>query len=194
MCNTRRIHLLLSISGMLLFQSLTAFADAVVPSSDTTYTVNPGDVLNIQVWKEQDLQSDVIVRPDGGISFPLVGDMAVQNMSVAQLQEEIAKRLKKYIPDPVVTVAAKRLAGSRVYVIGKVRSPGVFPMEQYVDVMQALAMAGGLTPFAATGKIKILRRQADKQAVFMFDYADVEDGEHLEQNLILKSGDIVVVP
>lgn len=194
MCNTQRIQLFLSISGLLLLQSLMVFADAVVSSSDTTYTVNPGDVLNIQVWKEQDLQSDVIVRPDGGISFPLVGDMAVRDMSVAQLQQEIAKRLKKYIPDPVVTVAAKRLAGSRVYVIGKVRSPGVFPMEQYVDVMQALAMAGGLTPFAATGKIKILRRQANKQDVFMFDYADVEDGEHLEQNLILKSGDIVVVP
>ncbi len=194
MCNTHRIQLFLCFSGLLMLQSLTAAADAVVTSPDATYMVNPGDVLSIQVWKEQDLQSDVIVRPDGGLSFPLVGDMDARNMSVAQLQQEITKRLKKYIPDPVVTVAAKRLAGSRVYVIGKVRSPGVYPMEQYVDVMQALAMAGGLTPFAATGSIKILRRHADKQDVYTFDYADVEDGKHLEQNLILKSGDVVVVP
>ncbi|MBI3560690.1 MAG: polysaccharide biosynthesis/export family protein [Gammaproteobacteria bacterium] len=158
------------------------------------YAVNPGDVLTIQVWKEQDLQTDVIVRPDSGISFPLVGDMNVHDMSVAQIQSEIAKRLKKYIPDPSVTVAAKHLSGNRVYIIGKVKNPGVFPMEQYVDVMQALTLAGGLTPYASAGNIKILRRDNDKQLVLKFDYSDVEKGKHLDQNLILKSGDVIVVP
>ncbi len=190
MCSTFDIRFIMSLMVLALALSNPVFAEAAVSAA---YAVNPGDVLTIQVWKEPDLQSEVIVRPDNGISFPLVGDMNVRDMSVVQIQLEIAQRLKKYIPDPVVTVAAKRLSGSRVYVIGKVRNPGVFPMDQYVDVMQALTLAGGLTPYASTS-IKVLRRDSDKQVVLKFDYSDVEKGKHLEQNLILKSGDVVVVP
>lgn len=194
MCNTFRIPLFALIAGLLALQSAVTIADELATGNETAYRVNPGDLLSIQVWKEQDMQADVIVRPDGGITFPLVGDINTNNMSLTQLQQEITTRLKKYIPEPVVTVAAKRLAGSRIYVLGRVRNPGVYPMEQYVDVMQALAMAGGLTPFASTGDIKILRRQSSNQVVYKFDYSDVEAGENLNQNLILKSGDVVVVP
>ena len=88
----------------------------------------------------------------------------------------------------------RQISGNKLYVIGKVNKPGVFPIDQTIDVMQALAMAGGLTPYAATGSIKILRREGGQQKVYRFDYADVEAGEKLEQNRILLSGDVVVVP
>ena len=167
----------------------SAFAD-----DETGYKINAGDILNISVWKEPDLQGETIVRPDGGISFPLVGDLNIQGKTVENVRQLITGKLQKYIPDPVVTVAMRQIAGNKLYVIGKVNKPGVFPIDQTIDVMQALAMAGGLTPYAATGSIKILRREGKVQKVYRFDYADVEAGEKLEQNRILLSGDVVVVP
>lgn len=174
------------LSGLLLLMPVIA--------DEGAYAVNPGDILGISVWKEPDLQSEVIIRPDAGITFPLVGEVDTRNKSVEQLQEEITNRLKKYIPEPVVTVAIKRLSGSRVFVIGKVRNPGMFSMDQKMDVMQALSLAGGLTPHAAEGSIKVLRRMGAAQQAFKFDYSDVEKGKLLEQNIILQSGDVVVVP
>lgn len=158
------------------------------------YGIQPGDVLTISVWKEEGLQSEVLVRPDGGISFPLVGDVSAAGKSVQQLSALISERLAKYIPDPVVTVAVKALTGNTVYVIGKVNRPGEFPATHYLDVMQALSMAGGANAFAALNDIKILRRVGGKQSAISFRYGDVESGKKLEQNIILQSGDIVVVP
>jgi polysaccharide biosynthesis/export protein len=167
--------------------------------SDTTavlpdYGIQPGDVLTVSVWKEEGLQSDVLVRPDGGISFPLVGDVSAAGKTIQQLSALITERLTKYIPDPVVNVAIKALSGNKVYVIGKVNHPGEFPITSYVDVVQALSMAGGANPFAALNDIKILRRVGGKQSAISFRYGDVESGKNLEQNIILHSGDIVVVP
>ena len=158
------------------------------------YKINAGDVLAISVWKETELNREVIVRPDGGISFPLVGHIKAAGSSVEELQKAIVKRLTQYISDPVVTVAMTQLSGNRIYVIGKVNKPGVYPMNQNIDVMQALTMAGGLTPYASTGNIKVLRRVGEKQKIFLFDYSDIEDGEKLEQNRSLKSGDTIIVP
>jgi len=158
------------------------------------YQVNPGDILNIMVWKESELQGDVIVRPDGGISFPLVGDLQIAGKNIKEVQIDISRRLKRYIPDPVVTVSVKKLSGHKLYVIGKVQRPGVFLIEQQTDIMQVLSMAGGLTSFANSDDIKILRREGNIQKVFHFDYSKVESGEGLDKNRILKSGDVVVVP
>jgi polysaccharide export outer membrane protein len=158
------------------------------------YGIQPGDVLTVSVWKEEGLQSEVLVRPDGGISFPLIGDVSAAGKSVQQLSALISERLVKYIPDPVVTVSMKALTGNTVYVIGKVNKPGEFLVTHYVDVMQALSMAGGANPFAALNDIKILRREGGRQSAISFRYGDVESGKKLEQNIILKSGDIVVVP
>lgn len=158
------------------------------------YGIHPGDVLSISVWNEAGLQGDTLVRPDGGISFPLVGDVSVAGKSITQVSASITERLAKFIPDPVVTVALKSLAGNVVYVIGKVNRPGEFPVSHNIDVMQALSMAGGTNPFAALNDIKILRRAGGKQSAISFRYGDVESGKRLEQNIILQSGDIVVVP
>ncbi len=159
-----------------------------------SYLVRPGDVLNISVWKEEDLQREVLIRPDGGFSFPLAGEVAARGKSVEQIRAEIVGLIGRFIPDPEVTVALLQNSGNRIYVIGKVNRPGDFVMQGELDVMQALSMAGGTTTFAALNDIHILRRGASGQTAIPFRYAEVEKGQNLEQNIILRSGDVVVVP
>jgi polysaccharide export outer membrane protein len=157
--------------------------------------INRGDVLGISVWREESLQSsEVLVRPDGYISFPLVGNLRVAGKSVPEITDEIAANLEKFIPDPVVNVTVRALNGNMVYVLGKVARPGVFSMSSQVDVAQALAMAGGMSPYAAANKVRILRRKGDSQIAIPFAYGDIEKGENLEQNILLQAGDVVVVP
>lgn len=167
---------------------------AASASADQSYRVGPEDVLEISVWKEDALRKDVLVLPDGTLSFPLVGDLQAAGRSIGEIRGEIGKRLGRYIPSPVVSVAVNRVASQRIYVIGKVLKPGDFPVGRSVDVLQALAMAGGLNPFAATNDIKIIRRDGEKQSVLPFRYSDVERGNRLEQNVVLRAGDVVVVP
>lgn len=158
------------------------------------YTVNPGDQLSISVWKEDDLQRLVIVRPDGAFSFPLAGEIQAEGHSIEQIQQLLTERLHKYIPDPVVTIAAEQIAGNTVYVIGQVQRPGQFIASAQIDVMQALSLGGGMTAFANLDKIKILRRIDGKLIAIPFNYRDIEKGKRLHQNIILQPGDVVVVP
>jgi len=165
--------------------------DSALPGAG--YLLAPEDILEISVWKEEGLQREVVVRPDGRLSFPLVGHIQAAGNTPEQVQQEIAKRLVSFISDPVVTVSVLRVGGNKIYVIGKVARPGEYVVGRYVDVLQALSLAGGLTPFAAENDIRILRRQNGKQVVFPFKYSEVADGEELQQNIILMSGDVVVV-
>ena len=158
------------------------------------YTIGPEDVLEISVWKEPDLQRQVLVRPDGNISFPLAGDVQAAGETPEQVQGAITEKLRRYIPDPVVTVTVVTIGANKIYVIGQVNSPGEFVIGRYVDIMQALTLAGGLTPFARENKIKVLRRAGGKEIVFPFRYADIKKGKNIQQNIILKGGDTVVVP
>lgn len=183
----------LCIFGLAVAIAATAGAQQVVPP-DQSYKVLPGDMLQISVWGEENLQEEVLVRPDGAFSFPLCGDISARNRSVIELQEEITKRLSRYISDPVVTVSVAQVLGNKVYVIGQVTRPGVFVVNPQVDVLQALSMAGGTTPFASLNDIKILRRTGDRQQALRFRYNEVVKGRNLEQNVILQSGDVVVVP
>jgi polysaccharide export outer membrane protein len=170
-----------------------AAADADVMTSPG-YLLRPGDVLQVAVWKETDLTAEVLVRPDGGISFPLAGELPAAGHTVADLTAMLEKRIRKLEPDAVVTVVVKAVSGNRVYVIGKVNHPGDFPLIGPIDVMQALSLAGGATPFAETNGIRILRRDGKHQSSIAFRYSDVEHGRKLEQNILLQSGDTVVVP
>ena len=158
------------------------------------YRIQPGDVLEISVWKEESLLREVLVRPDGGLSFPLVGNIQAAGKSVEALQAEVAEHLTKYIPDPVVTVSIRQLSGNKVYVIGKVARPGEFVANRYMDVVQALSVAGGMTPYAASNKVKVLRRENGVLKSIPFRYGDIEKGKDLDQNIILQSGDVVLVP
>lgn len=178
-----------------LFILLSAPVALSADADGDTYLINRGDVLSISVWREEDLQAaEVLVRPDGHISFPLVGNLNVAGKGVPEVSAEMTARLTKYIPDPVVHIAVRALSGNVVYVIGKVTRPGAFPMGSRVDVVQALSMAGGMTPYAAANKVRILRREGGKQSAIPFAYGDIEKGENLEQNILLKAGDVVVVP
>ena len=179
---------------LLLTQSLHLSLAEEDGSDSNAYKIQPGDMLEISVWREEDLLRQVLVLPDGRLSFPLVGDIQAAGKSVSQLQEQVTERLTKYIPDPVVTVAILQLSGNKVYVTGKVARPGEFVANRYLDVVQALSMAGGMTPYAAPNKIKILRRENDTLIAIPFRYVDIEKGIRLEQDIMLQSGDVVVVP
>ncbi len=158
------------------------------------YRIGAEDILHISVWKEEGLEREVIVRPDGGISFPFAGDVKAAGRTLAQLRADITERIQKYIPDAMVTVAVTKLTGLRVYVIGKVKKSGQFTVGRYVDVLQALTLAGGLDLYAAEKKIKVLRRRGGKEVVFPFNYVAVKNGQNLEQNILLQNDDVVVVP
>ena len=171
----------------------TTATNAPAAAGDS-YLIQQGDDLLISVWKEKDLQGEVMVRPDGGISFPLAGDLAVAGKTTTQVEKDLAAKLQKYVPDPVVTVMVKQSTGNKIYVIGKVNRPGEYPTNRTVDVMQALSMAGGLTPYASVNRIKILRRENGELKSIPFKYSRVEKGEDLQQNIVLQGGDVVVVP
>ena len=159
-----------------------------------SYRLQPGDVITVSVWKETDLQSEVLVRPDGGFSFALAGDIDAVGKTVEEIRTILVERLKRYIPNPVVTVAVKLIGGNRIYVVGRVNHAGDFPLSSPLDVMQAIALAGGTTPFAAINDIVILRRHNGEQQALHFHYSDVARGRELAQNVLLQGGDTVVVP
>ena len=184
-----RLHTLLMLAIFLV----TAQSQAETADS-APYLIQPGDILDISVWREESLNKAVIVRPDGGLSFPLVGNIQASGKSVELLQSEVSDKLKRFIPDPSVTVAVQQLTGNKVYVIGKVNRPGELPVSRPVDVVQALSMAGGMTPYAAANKIQIIRREDGRQFAIPFAYGDIEKGNDLKQNILLKAGDTIVVP
>ena len=175
--------------GILLYLSVSTSSAA-----DEIYHIGTGDVLEISVWKDPDLSRTVIVPPDGVISFPLIDTIRVTNLSVADLDKVITQKLSEFIPDVTVTVMLTEINSLKAYVIGKVNTPGMYDITLDTNVMQILAQAGGLTPFASDGNIVILRRKNNQITKIPFDYGQVEKGKNLEQNILLQPGDVVVVP
>ncbi len=164
-------------------------------AGDPGYQLRPGDVVAVSVWQEPGLEQLVLVRPDGGVSFPLAGDLRAEGSTVDQLAGSIRAKLTRFIPDPVVTVTLQEIPGSRIFVLGRVNNPGDFPIiSRDVTVMQALSMAGGLTPFAKEREIRVLRQVDGKEHAFPFDYKRAARGEGPEQAIRLQPGDVVVVP
>lgn len=194
-------HLLTFFLFFLVFTA-SAFADPQPtaplkeqPSDVANYLLAPGDSVEISVWKEEGLQQQqTLVAPDGNITFPLVGSIMAAGKPMSALEAAIAAKLADYIADPVVNVKLVENGGNTIFVIGKVNKPGQFPANRRIDVMQALSLAGGLTVYADENSINVLRRVGNEIKVFPFDYADVLDGDHLEQNIILEAGDTVTVP
>jgi polysaccharide export outer membrane protein len=182
------------VSLLLAAAALLGGTSASAQAADDTYRIRPGDKLFISVWKEEGLAQTAIVRPDGGFTFPLAGELNAKDKTIAAVTEELSARLVRFIPEALVTVDVAELRGARVYIIGQVQMPGEFIMNSTLDVIQALSMAGGLTAFAAPSDIRILRRGADGQTAIPFDYNAIIRGRNLEQNLTLEDGDVVIVP
>jgi len=176
--------------GCMLWLSNQTFALA-----NDAYRLNPGDKLEITVWQEENLKQEVVVLPDGTISFPLVGHVSAAGKTTEELVSLLRERLSKYIPDSEINVRLLAAEGNMIYVTGEVKKPGAFVMARPMDVMHALSMAEGLTEFARKNKIIVLRREADGQTKSLpFKYGDIEDGENLDSNIMLQSGDTIVVP
>ena len=174
-------------------------ADDAMPASlmsqlEPGYRLGAEDVLLVSVWKDEQLTREVVVRPDGMFSFPLVGDIQAENQTVEDIRGELVKRLTKYIPNPNVSVAVTKVASYKVYVVGRVNKPGEYVIGHYTDVLQALSLAGGLTPFAGENDIKVMRRVRGGQQAIPFRYGDIRKGRDLEQNILLQRGDVVMVP
>ena len=183
----------------LVFFGITHIATALAGEPEkgldlATYRVGPEDVLKISVWKDESLTAEEVVRPDGKISFPLVGDLEAEGKTVEEIKEVIRAKLEPLVSEPAVTVSIIKVNSFKIYVVGKVAKPGEYLVGHYPDVMQALSMAGGVTPFAAENQIEILRRKKNSTEVFSFRYGDVRKGRNLQQNIVLMPGDEVVVP
>ena len=169
-------------------------AAAAAAAQDPSYRIGAEDGLDISVWKEDALKSTVIVRPDGGISFPLAGDIPVAGKTAAEVREELVRRLSRFVPEPEVTVSVVRVASYRIFVIGRVNKPGDFTVGRTIDVLQALSLAGGMTPFASEDGIRIIRREDGTSSSIPFEYSRIRKGGDLSQNITLKSGDVLLVP
>jgi polysaccharide export outer membrane protein len=168
--------------------------DQVTLSSITEFYLGPEDLLEVSVWKDEALTKQVVVRPDGKISFPLVGDVDVKGRTVDEVRQTLEASIKEYVPDTPVTVMVVGVRSPKVYVVGKVAKPGLYIMAEPIRVMQGLAMAGGTTPFADKDDILIIRKDGSGQKFFKFNYTDVAKGKDLKQNMLLQPGDTVVVP
>jgi polysaccharide export outer membrane protein len=161
---------------------------------EENYLIGPGDVLNISVWKDESLTRLCVVRPDGFISFPLIGNIRAAGRTASKLKSEMEGRLTRYIPEVVLSLEIKEINSMIIYVIGRVNNPGRFILNTDVNVLQALATAGGLNVFAKRNNIKIFRHESEETTMYPFEYDQVIDGKRLEQNIYLRRGDVVVVP
>jgi len=177
---------------IVLFLFIVASSSAF--AKEAAYHIGPGDTLEISVWKDESLSRNMVVPPDGVIAFPLVGDIDVTNLTVADLRKEVTTRLSEYVPDATVTVMLVEINSLKAYVIGKVNRPGEFPITLETTVVQILSMAVVAVSLASAGNIHILRQKKNDSVKIPFDYKQIEKGKNLEQNIVLERGDVVVVP
>lgn len=172
----------------------SASLSATGPDKLVDYTIGPGDVLDISVWKNSEMTKTVTVRPDGMISFPLIGEVTAKEKTVAELKKEMETKISRFIPKPVLSVLVQTINSMHIFVIGKVNKPGRFELNTNINVLQALSMAGGLNPFAKKNKIKIQRDLKGSTQIYDFYYDDVTKRGKIEQNIKLQRGDVIIVP
>jgi polysaccharide export outer membrane protein len=164
------------------------------PETSPDYIIGPGDQIGISVWRDENLTRTVVVLPDGKIAFPLAGEVAAGGKTVAQLKQQLEAKLARFVSDTGLTVEVKQSNSMIIYVLGRVNVPGRQMLLANTNVLQALAMAGGPNAFARSSKIKIFREEAGKTVCFNFNLHDVSEGKHLEANIELKRGDVIIVP
>ncbi len=163
--------------------------------SSPPYRIGPGDVLEISVWKDESLTKQVTVLPDGRFSFPLIGQVVAEEKTEEVLQKELVKMLKRFIPDPELNVMVIKPNSTFIYVLGRVNRPGRYPIsDKKVNVLQAIAVAGGCTAFAKKDQIKVFREEKSGRNMYRFNYDQVIKGKNIEQNFNLKRRDTIIVP
>ena len=172
----------------------TGLAGAQDKGISEDYVIHPSDVLEISVYGENELTRKLVVRPDGKVSFPLVGDIKVAGHSTSEVKTMIDKKVSAYIPEASSTIIIDQLGSLRYYVVGEVARPGMFNVPSQLTVLQALSLAGGLKTFADEDSIIIIRGYGKDTSKILFDYSQIKKGKHLEQNILLDRGDVVLVP
>lgn len=158
------------------------------------YAVQPGDLLNVSVWGDEQLNADCRVLPDGAISMPLVGRVSAAGKTLEELRVQLTERIAEFVPEPEVTVSVLEAAGSQIYVLGNVGKPGAFPITAPLTVTRALALAGGLNAFANMDKIRIIRGEGSAQRLLEVDFRELLKGRDLSSNHELIAGDTLLVP
>lgn len=166
-------------------------APADVPAG---YVIGPEDMLSIVFWGEKDMSGDVIVRPDGKVSLPLINDIQAAGYTPEQLTQIVVKAASKYVAQPNATVIVKAINSRKVFIVGQVSKPGAFPLIGDLTVLQLLAQAGDVLEYAKSKDIVIVRKEEGGERRFKFNYKDVLRGRKTEQNILLKPGDTVIVP
>jgi len=161
---------------------------------DPSYIIGSMDILEIQVWKEPDFSRQALVRPDGKITLPLLGDLHVSGMTTMALKELLTEKLKDFVDSPEVTVILVESRSKNFYIIGKVTQPGTYPLMKDMTVLQAISVAGGLGEWADADSIRIIRKSGETENILHFDYEKVISGKNLEQNIVLEPNDTIVVP
>jgi polysaccharide biosynthesis/export protein len=159
------------------------------------FTIGAEDVLGVQFWRDPDMSGDVTVRTDGMITLPLIRDIKAAGLTPTQLADKIQQAVREYVTDASITVVVRQMNSRKAFITGEVAKPGAYPiLSSSMTVMQLIAVAGGLTEWAKSDKISIMRVEAGKQRTFPFNYKDVAKGKKPEQNIVLRPGDTVVVP
>jgi polysaccharide export outer membrane protein len=158
------------------------------------YLIVADDLLSIVFWRDKDMSADVVVRPDGRISLPLLNDVQAAGLTPDQLRAELMKAAAKFVADPNATVVVKEIRSRKVFITGNVMKPGTFPLTGEMNVLQLIALAGGLQEYADSKNILIMRKEGAQSQAFKFNYKDVTKQKNVEQNISLKPGDTVIVP
>jgi polysaccharide export outer membrane protein len=182
---------LVVLATMLSIGQQAAVTPLTLPSG---YVIGVDDQLSISFWRDKDLSADVVVRPDGRISLPLINDVEVAGLTPEQLRERLLQAGGRFIADPSVTVIVKEIHSRRAFITGNVEKPGMYQMNAPMTVLQLIATAGGLREFVGGRDVVIVRRDKGREERFAFDYQAVVKGRSLAQNIELRPGDTVIVP
>jgi polysaccharide export outer membrane protein len=158
------------------------------------YVIGTEDVLGIVFWREPDISGDATVRPDGKITVPVLGEMVAAGLKPEELRQRLQTAASKYINDPNASVVVRTINSRKVFVTGRVTTPGTYDLKGPITVLQAIALAGGVTEYADAKNITVLRTREGQAQVLKFNYRDVSKGKNLEQNIVLQPGDTIVVP
>jgi polysaccharide export outer membrane protein len=165
--------------------------EATVPGD---YVIGADDVLGILFWRDTTMSGDFVVRPDGRISLPLINDVVAAGLTPEALRQRLLELAKRYVDEPSVTVIVRTINSRKVFVTGQVAHPAAYPLTSPTTVLQILALAGGLNDYADGKNIRIIRKEPDREISLKFNYEDVRKGKNLQQNILLKAGDVVIVP
>ena len=178
-------------------QQEVQYRGAAVPPNE--FLIGPEDVLVVTVWRNQELSKEVIVRPDGKISLPLLGDITAAGLTAEALSKQVADKLVEFMSTPTVSVQVKEINSYYIFAAGEVTRPGKIVLKSFTNVVQGLSYAGGFTVFASRNNVHVLRNVKNgqgetKQVMIPVPYLDIVQGKNLEANIILKAGDVIVVP